>query len=153
MAKPKVISGNIFESKTQVLINPINCVGVMGAGLAKQFKNNYPEMFSAYTRDCRAGLVVTGEVRFYPAGHASDQVIANLPTKRHWKNPSKMEYVEDGLLDLRRQMKERGYRSVAVPALGAGLGGLEWGDVLGVIEDILDVPYLAAQIWLQTKRH
>ncbi len=128
---------DIFKSDCQAIVNPVNCVGVMGAGLAKAFKEKYPEVFETYLKACnqtdmskklRIGTCLT--VR------ANDgKFIINLPTKDHFKNPSKMEYVEKGVDALIRNILHFDIKSVAIPALGAGLGGLNWKDVKEVISN------------------
>ena len=137
--------GDIFHAEAQVLVNPVNCVGAMGAGLAKQFKERYPAMNQQYRRDCVAGKVKTGAVILY---HVSGgRVIANLPTKDDWRNPSRMEYIEGGLAALKQALTDEGLTSVAIPAIGAGLGGLKWPDVLQRIETLLDNPDLTVEIY------
>lgn len=98
----------------------------MGKGLALQFKRAFPENFHAYARACEAGDVQPGRMFVVPLG---PRVIINFPTKRHWRNPSRLEDVEAGLVALVAEVRARGIRSVAVPALGCGLGGLDWAQV------------------------
>ena len=118
MAEFITVRGNMFDSKAQVLVNPVNCVGVMGTGLAKQFKARYPEMFREYRKSCRRGLVKTGEVTLHavPGG----RTVANLPAKEDRRNPSLPEYADSGLLSLAPALGAGQFRSAAVPALGAG---------------------------------
>lgn len=126
-----IVTGNIFDSSAQVLVNPINCVGVMGAGLALQFKNKYPEMFSSYLNRCKSGLVRIG----VPYLWEDDNVqIINFPTKRHWKSNSSLYEIEEGLLFIRNSYKEMGIHTMAMPALGCGKGGLRWKDVFPLVE-------------------
>ena len=132
------VHGDIFNSEAQLLVNPVNCVGAMGKGLALQFKNRYPDMDRQYREDCKNGLVKTGNVIIYAV--PDGKLVANLPTKDHWRRPSRMEYVVDGLENLLEQMRLRELQSVAIPALGAGLGGLEWDDVEQAIWDVMNVP-------------
>ena len=145
MAEFITVRGNIFDSKAQMLVNPVNCVGVMGAGLAKQFKARYPEMFQEYREQCRLGLVRTGEVTLHPV--RDGRTVANLPTKNDWRNPSQLEYADSGLLSLAHALSAGQFRSVAVPALGAGLGGLQWERVLPLIHDRLDLHLLRVEIY------
>lgn len=131
-------NGDIFAQDVDVIINPVNCVGVMGAGLALAFKKKYPGMMPAYEKACSAGQMKPGSVQLIgvdrktgrkaPPGEA-DLLIANVATKDHWRDPSKLEWVDRGLEKLAGAMQSRDLRSVAVPMLGAGLGGLEWKDV------------------------
>ena len=120
--------GNIFDSPLQTITNPINCAGAMGAGLALQFKRRFPEMFGDYVRRCAAGLVKPGE----PYLWRGERRILNFPTKRHWRDPSDIRFVADGLAYLTGAGRE--ITSLAVPALGCGLGGLAWEDVLPVLK-------------------
>ena len=125
-------NGDIFTSDAKCIVNPVNCVGVMGKGLALSFKKKYPEMFENYQEFCKDGLIKPGVCFLY---HAADRDILNFPTKFHWKNPSEMEYIEKGL-DWIVENKDR-FESIAFPAIGCGLGGLEWSDVKSLILDKL----------------
>lgn len=123
-------TGNIITDKSEAIVNTVNCVGVMGKGLALQFKKAFPENFKQYKSACDRGLVKPGKM--YITKHSdmiSDQWMINFPTKNHWKGSSKMEYIEEGLADLTFQVKNLGIKSIAIPPLGSGLGGLKWDDV------------------------
>ena len=139
------VRGDIFDSGAKALVNPVNCVGVMGAGLAKQFKQRYPGVAYQYEIDCRAGQVRTGQVNVYPT--YGPRYIINFPTKRHWQNPSKIEYIESGLKSLDGALAERGISSVAIPALGAGLGGLDWTEVEKLIRSELTGESLSVELY------
>lgn len=140
------IKGNIFESKADVLVNPVNTVGIMGAGLAKQFKDQFPNMYEAYKMLCKIGVVETGSIVWF---NGSDRTIANLPTKRHWKNPSKLEWISEGLNALHNDMYRGGYTSVALPKLGCGLGGLKWEVVKDLIElEFDDDPDIMVEVYV-----
>lgn len=128
--------GNIFDSKAQGFINPVNCVGVMGAGLAKQFKDRHPDNYMAYELACANKSVLTGRM-FVFKPEIGPKYIINFPTKRHWKSKSKMEYIETGLYDLVKIIKTYNISSIAIPAIGSGLGGLKWTDVENKIITIL----------------
>jgi O-acetyl-ADP-ribose deacetylase (regulator of RNase III) len=140
---------DLFVSGAQILVNPVNTRGVMGAGLARQFMQRYPSMFAAYRDRCQLGLVGIGAIDTHVVedGSSSRLIIANFPTKEHWRDPSRLQWIESGLVALRRVIVESGARSVAVPPLGCGLGGLDWSDVSGrivqsmtpVAEDDVDV--------------
>ena len=137
----KTATGSIFHANVDALVNPVNCVGVMGAGLALAFKQNFPKMFGWYQLKCAEGEVKIGEVMFY---HTDGPIIVNFPTKHHWKDPSRIEYIETGLKDLRRAITTSHtsdfhipITSIAIPALGCGLGGLEWNEVKPLIVDSL----------------
>lgn len=126
------VSGDIFASNAAALVNPVNCVGVMGKGLALQFKTRYPGIFLEYRDACRAGLVAPGRM-FVSKAH-DGRVIIHFPTKRHWGDKSRLEDIRSGLVDLRRVIQEMHIPSVAIPAIGAGLGGLPWEMVKQFIE-------------------
>lgn len=122
-------TGDLFGENVEALVNTVNCVGVMGRGVALQFKRRFPGNFKAYAKACAAGEVVPGRMFVHDTGELRPRVIINFPTKRHWRNPSRMEDIESGLEDLVRVLKERRIRSVALPPLGCGLGGLDWDEV------------------------
>ena len=116
--------GNLFESKATTLVNTINCVGVMGKGIALEFKNRYPAMFSEYAELCRAGSVKPGIPYYYQDLIGTS--ILNFPTKDHWRSPSKLSYVISGLDWFRNNYESLGITSIAFPPLGCGNGGLPW---------------------------
>jgi O-acetyl-ADP-ribose deacetylase (regulator of RNase III) len=127
--------GDLLTADAEALVNPVNCVGVMGAGLALQFKRAFPQNFAAYQSACAAGQMQPGTMLVHDTGALSGpRWIVNFPTKRHWREVSRLEDVEAGLLDLAVEIERRGIRSIAVPALGCGLGGLNWQDVRPRIE-------------------
>ena len=120
----EIVQGDIFASACHAMVNPVNCVGVMGKGLALAFKKRWPSMFVDYQRACRNGTLAIGRMHPY---QVSDGVwVINFPTKDHWRNPSKLEYIEKGLEDLKQCVRSIGLTSVAIPALGCGLGELDW---------------------------
>lgn len=116
-------TGNIFESEMQVLVNPVNTVGVMGKGLAKQFKINYPEMFKAYKTQCDEETLTVGKLHLF---HTDDKWVLNFPTKAHWRSKSKLDYVEVGLQEFVKVYEQENVESIAFPMLGCGLGDLDW---------------------------
>lgn len=131
-------SGNILHADVEALVNTVNCVGIMGRGIALQFKNAYPENFAAYARACKAEDVRPGRMFVYDTGALTNpRYIVNFPTKRHWKGKSRMEDIESGLEDLERVIRSKGIRSIAIPPLGAGLGGLDWAEVKPRIEQAM----------------
>jgi len=134
--------GDLLACNTEAIVNTVNCVGVMGRGIALQFKKKYPENFKSYAEACKRGDVVIGKMFvFEMAGLFSPRLIINFPTKRHWRDPSLIEDIRSGLLDLVNVIKERRITSIAIPPLGCGLGGLEWGTVLPLIQSALaDLP-------------
>lgn len=132
-------SGDILAADVEALVNTVNCVGIMGRGIALQFKNRFPENFKAYVAACSRGEVQPGRMFVYETGTLTNpRLIVNFPTKRHWRGKSRMEDIESGLLDLAQQIEGRAIRSVAIPPLGSGLGGLKWDDVRSRIIDVMD---------------
>lgn len=127
--------GDIFKEDTQAIVNTVNCVGVMGRGIALQFKKRFPDNFKAYATACKQQQVAPGKMFI----HKNDtllnpQYIVNFPTKRHWRNASRMEDIKAGLADLAHFIQEKKITSIALPPLGCGLGGLDWHDVRQQIE-------------------
>lgn len=115
------IKGNIFTTKAQTIVNTVNCVGVMGAGIALEFRLREPEMYLRYVEICKAGNLSPGILWLYKS--AQPQVL-NFPTKKDWKHPSRPEYLEKGLEKFAVTYKEKGITSIAFPMLGADKGGL-----------------------------
>ena len=131
-------SGSLLEADAEALVNPVNTVGVMGQGLALQFMHRFPEMFEDYQNACQKGLLTPGRMHTYETGFPRNpRFIINFPTKRHWREPSRIEDVESGLRALADEICVRGIKSIAVPALGCGNGGLEWQQVLPLIQSYL----------------
>ncbi|MDR0391275.1 MAG: macro domain-containing protein [Planctomycetaceae bacterium] len=121
--------GNILEIEADALVNTVNTVGVMGKGIALQFKMAFPSMAEEYETACKQNSVHVGKMHVWKNSLLSPQFIINFPTKQHWRGNSKIEFIRDGLVDLVRVIKENNIRSIAIPALGCGLGGLLWEDV------------------------
>lgn len=141
--------GNLLESKAEALVNTVNTVGVMGKGVALMFKEAYPENFKAYEAACKKKEVRVGHM-FVTERQAliGPKWIINFPTKQHWRGDSKMEWIESGLKDLKRVIAEKKIRSIAIPPLGSGNGGLNWPDVrpkieaaLGALNDVSVIVY------------
>jgi O-acetyl-ADP-ribose deacetylase (regulator of RNase III) len=130
----KLTQGDLLKAEAEALVNTVNCVGVMGRGVALQFRKAYPENFKAYVAACKAHLVQPGTMFIYQL-HRFDgpQFIINFPTKRHWKSASRIEDIKAGLVDLIHVVQQHHIRSIAVPPLGCGLGGLDWEDVRPLI--------------------
>lgn len=123
-------TGDLLKADTHALVNTVNCVGVMGKGIALQFKRRYPDTFTAYEKACKRGEVAIGSMFITETGQLDGaQYIVNFPTKKHWRAPSQLSYIEAGLTDLIRVIRERRITSIAIPPLGAGNGGLDWQDV------------------------
>ncbi|WP_295392240.1 macro domain-containing protein [uncultured Thiodictyon sp.] len=132
-------SGDILNDESEALINTVNCVGVMGRGIALQFKRVYPENFDAYAAACKRGEVQPGQMFFFETGRlTAPRYIINFPTKRHWRGKSRIEDIEAGLKALVTLIQEKQIRSIAIPPLGSGLGGLDWADVRPRIEAALN---------------
>jgi O-acetyl-ADP-ribose deacetylase (regulator of RNase III) len=134
MIKEIIKDGDIFTSKAKVLVNPVNCVGVMGGGLALTFKNKYPEMFKEYKEICNNFDIHPGDVVYwYSDDKFESYEVLLFPTKDHYRNPSEIEYIVDGLIDLCNNYKKWNISSIAFPKIGCGLGGLNWEDVKPLI--------------------
>ncbi len=126
MAHIQYLKGDIFGSQAQVIVNTVNCKGIMGKGLALAFKQKYPDMFTVYEHECQTGKLKIGRPTIY---QKSNPWILNFPTKNHWRNPSKLEYIEKGLAFLANNYQRAGITSIAFPKLGAQNGKLDWDDV------------------------
>ncbi|WP_246740952.1 type II toxin-antitoxin system antitoxin DNA ADP-ribosyl glycohydrolase DarG [Mesorhizobium sp. NZP2298] len=138
MAMIEFRTGDILRADVEALVNTVNCVGIMGRGIALQFKNDFPENFRAYEAACVREEVQPGKMFVFETRTLTNpKFIINFPTKRHWRGKSRMEDIESGLKALVEEIRERGIRSIAIPPLGSGLGGLKWGDVRPRIEDAL----------------
>ena len=131
-------TGNILTEDAEAITNTVNCVGAMGRGIALQFKKAFPENFKAYADACKRKEVQPGRMFVFDMnGLTNPHFIINFPTKRHWRGKSRIEDIESGLEDLSSEIKERGIRSIAIPPLGSGLGGLKWAEVKKRIERAL----------------
>ncbi len=131
-------SGNILEDSSDAIVNTVNCVGVMGKGLALQFKKAFPKNYKAYKYACDHDNVKIGEMFITEESDLlSLKYIINFPTKKHWKSDSKIEYIHSGLDDLIKKVNELRIDSIAIPPLGAGLGGLDWVEVKKLIAEKL----------------
>ncbi len=129
-------TGDLFESPAEALVNPVNTAGVMGKGLALQFKKIFSLNTRRYEEACKDGSIDIGKnlvVRDH-SPTTGDKVIINFPTKKHWRNPSEYAYIESGLQDLIKVISAENIKSIAIPALGAGNGGLDWQVVKQMVE-------------------
>jgi O-acetyl-ADP-ribose deacetylase (regulator of RNase III) len=130
--------GNILEADVDAVVNTVNTVGVMGKGIALMFKEKFPENYKAYEAACKDGEVQIGRMFVTTSPELTGpRWVINFPTKKHWRHPSKLEWIAAGLKDLRKVIEEKGIRSIAIPPLGSGNGGLEWSEVRQVIEESL----------------
>ena len=138
----EIVGGNIFDATVQVLVNPVNIVGVMGAGLAVQFKRLFPDNYIAYAQAARERKLSLGKMFVF--ARRSDQwpqYIVNFPTKQHWRSPSQLTHIITGLKDLKHVITKLAIASIAIPALGCGLGGLDWPTVCTLaIASLDDLP-------------
>ncbi len=131
-------TGDLFKEDCAAIVNTVNCVGVMGRGIALQFKKKYPENFKLYAAACKRKEVQPGEMFVFETGRlVNPRFIVNFPTKRHWRGKSRIEDIEAGLLALAHEIYERNICSIALPPLGAGLGGLNWPQVRKQIDKAL----------------
>ncbi len=140
------IKGNIFTSKAQTLVNTVNCMGVMGAGIALEFKYRYPAMFEQYTKYCEEKYIQIGKLWIYNVPETNTKVL-NFPTKFNWKQPSKYEYLEKGLNKFVETYKEKGITSVAFPLLGALNGGLQPEKVIILMEKYLSACEIPIEVY------
>lgn len=131
-------TGDILKAETEALVNTVNCVGVMGRGIALQFKEMFPANYKAYAVACKREEVQPGRMFVFDTNALTPpRYIVNFPTKRHWRGKSRMEDIESGLAALAEEIRVRGIRSIAIPPLGSGLGGLDWPQVRQRIERTL----------------
>ena len=132
-------TGDIFAEDVEALVNSVNCVGIMGRGVALQFKRAFSENFKAYEDACKRKDVQPGRMFVFETGQlTSPRYIINFPTKRHWRGKSRIEDIETGLKALAQVIRERNIRSIALPPLGSGLGGLDWPEVRGQMQAVLE---------------
>lgn len=136
------VQGDFFDYDADIRINTVNCVGVMGAGVALQFKNRFPNMNAEYVKFCNQKLIRPGKPHVWKSENLfsnsdEDVTIINFPTKDHWKDPSEYSYIEDGLKWLKNYLKDKPNSTITLPALGCGHGGLDWKKVKQMIIDYL----------------
>ncbi len=144
--------GNVIEADAEALVNTVNSDGFMGKGIALQFKQAYPENFRVYERACRAGEVEPGRMLVFPANSlVNPKYIINFPTKRHWREKSRIEYIRSGLRALIEETRRLQIGSIAVPPLGCGLGGLDWREVRPMIERaFMELPHVRVTLFEPT---
>jgi O-acetyl-ADP-ribose deacetylase (regulator of RNase III) len=157
----KFTKGNLLDAHAEALVNTVNTVGVMGKGIALMFKEAFPSNFRAYEAACKHNEVRIGHMFVTETAKLDGaRWIINFPTKKHWRHPAKLEWIVEGLEDLRRVITEKGIRSVALPPLGAGNGGLDWKDVrpevervLGVLKDVTVLVYEPTEKYQNVAKH
>lgn len=136
---------SIFDTTCQTIVNTVNCVGVMGKGIALEYKLRFPEMYKEYLEVCKRNELKPGKLLLYKK---SKPWILNFPTKKEWKYPAKIEYIKLGLMKLRNTYKNKGITSIAFPKLGTSSGGLEWNEVRKIMYEYLeDLPNLQIEIY------
>lgn len=137
----KYLEGTVFNSPAKTIVNAVNCTGIMGAGIALEFKLRYPQMYEEYVKQCKNKKLNVGAPKIYE--NSQNKWIMNFPTKNHWRYPSKIEWIEEGLMYFVQNYKKRDIESIAFPKLGTNNGGLEWIEVKVVMEKYLcnlDIP-------------
>ncbi len=144
-----ILKGNLLESKAEALLNTINTKGIMGKGIALQFKKSFPDMFKVYQTASKSGQVAIGKMFVWQnPSMFGPRYIINFPTKDDWRRPSKLEYIQKGLIDLISVIKQLGIRSIAIPPLGCGNGGLDWETVRPLITSHLEaIPNISIEIY------
>lgn len=131
-------TGNILTEDTEALVNTVNCIGIMGRGIALQFKKAFPENYKSYAVACKRNEVQPGRMFVFKTGLLTNpRYIINFPTKRHWRGKSRIEDIDTGLIALVEEIQSRNIRSIAIPPLGSGLGGLDWSEIRPRIETAL----------------
>lgn len=133
----KYVRGDLLKSPAQVLVNTVNTVGVMGAGIALQFKEQYPEMFQKYQLLCKKKLLDIGKLYLWKPTNTSSKEILLFPTKKHWLNLSELNWIEAGLQKFVENYERLNIKSIAFPKLGCGNGGLSWHNVKPSMEKYL----------------
>lgn len=150
--------GNLFKSNADALVNPVNCKGVMGKGIALQYKSKYPECFVLYKKACDKNILKPGKLLFVRINKQADLFIKNnnyiilFPTKNHWIGKSKIKWIEDGLKYLKQNYKKYYLKSIAMPQIGCGLGGLKWEEVKQIIEKYFAKEEVVIEIYMSAIR-
>lgn len=140
----KIITGLLFKSQCQTYVNSVNCVGVMGAGIALEFRLRYPKMYRRYVDLCNHGMINIGKLWIY---ESNDRKILNFPTKKHWKDPSREEYLVAGLKKFLETYKEKGIESVAFPVLGSNHGGMDKDHALSIMHGFLNKCTIPVEVY------
>lgn len=143
----EIRQGSIFDAPVRALVNPVNCEGVMGKGLALEFKRRFPEAYESYRLACMRHELSPGMIHEYWA--KDGKRIVHFPTKALWRSPSRMQYITEGLPALVEWVQLNAIESIAIPALGCGMGGLNWTIVKAAIEEAFsDIPQGGVDVWL-----
>lgn len=142
----ELVTGSMFDIDADILINTVNCVGVMGCGVALAFKYRYPHVFAEYRNRCRSNQIKPGILWNLQVNDG--KTIVHFPTKQHWKNPSQYIYIENGLRELRTFLSNCKGSVVALPAIGCGHGGLDWDIVWEMIQETLgDLEHITINVF------
>ena len=151
----KFIQGNLLDAKAEALVNTVNTMGIMGKGIALMFKEAFPENFKAYEAACERKEVRLGHMFVTERQDMfGPRLLINFPTKANWRFPSQLEWIEEGLKDLRRVIEEKDVHSIAIPPLGSGNGGLDWNEVKPRIERVLaDIPNVEVIVYEPTEKY
>lgn len=144
MSEPQIIIGNVFTTRCQTIVNTVNCVGVMGAGIALECRLRYPAMYQQYASLCKEGKIDIGTLWIYKA---HERWVLNFPTKQHWKYPTKEEYLHAGLAKFMSTYEARGVESIAFPVLGAHNGGLEPARSIEIMKSYLRACSIRVEIY------
>jgi O-acetyl-ADP-ribose deacetylase (regulator of RNase III) len=132
-------TGNLLDAKVEAVVNTVNTVGVMGKGIALMFKERFPKNYQEYLVASKSGAVQIGKMFVSATDELSGpKWVINFPTKKHWRNPSKIEWVREGLEALKEVIREKRITSIAIPPLGCGNGGLNWSNVRPLIQEYLN---------------
>ena len=146
-----VIKGNIFNSDLQPIVNTVNCVGVMGAGIAFECRLRFPDMYEKYIQLCENGQFEIGNLWLYKQASPVPKWVLNFPTKRHWRNPSKLEYLRIGLEKFVQSYEEKQIESIAFPTLGSLNGGLDSDESLRLMKSYLERISIPVEIYIHDK--
>lgn len=146
----KYLEGTVFNSPAKTIVNAVNCAGVMGAGIALEFKLRYPEMYDEYARLCENKQMIIGVPKIYK--YCDEKWIMNFPTKSHWRYPSKIQWIESSLKYFSENYKKIDIESIAFPKLGTNNGGLDWQDVKVLMEKYLNDIDIPVYICLDEKK-
>ncbi len=133
----KFITGNIITAETEAIVNTVNTYGVMGKGIALAFKKSFPGNYKAYRKAFENGTLEVGKMHLYQTSLLTPKIIINFPTKKHWRNKSKIEYIENGMDDLIEVIIKNNISSISIPPLGCGNGGLDWQVIKSIITNKL----------------
>lgn len=132
------LKGNLLDANVEAVVNAVNTVGVMGKGIALMFKERFPKNYREYVAASKIGAIQIGKMFVSATDElAGPKWVINFPTKKHWRNPTKIEWVREGLLELNKVIRDKNIKSIAIPALGCGNGGLNWSDVRPLIQEYL----------------